>query len=102
MRLAEGKRLADPQPRAPEHDDHTAQPDAIGTITDSAHHRDDLLNGRRIRRIPKPFVARRNTSVEAGCGRRRATPPSLVQQRDVFHDVLLRTMVDSTIVHRRR
>ena len=68
--LVERERFADPQPGAPEYDDHAAQPDAVRTITGSAHHRDDLLHGRRIRWIPKALVARRNASVEAGRGRR--------------------------------
>ena len=53
--LVERERLADPQPCAPQPNNHTAQPDAVGTITSSAHHRDDLLHGGRIRRIPEPL-----------------------------------------------
>ena len=53
---------------------------------------------RRIRWIPKPFVARRNAYVEAGLGRRRTAPTGAIQQRDGLHDVLLWTMVDTTIV----
>jgi hypothetical protein len=48
--LVERERLADPQPGAPQNDDHAAQPDAVETVTGSAHNRDDLLHGRRIRR----------------------------------------------------
>jgi hypothetical protein len=71
--LIERERLADPQPGAPQHDDHAAQPDALRTISGSAHHRDDLLHARRIRWIPKPFVARRNAYVklEVVAGERR-------------------------------
>jgi hypothetical protein len=79
--LVERERLADPQPCAPEHDDHAAQPDAVATITRRAHHRDDLLHGRRIRWIPKPFVPGRNASMEAGRRRRGAAPPGAIQQR---------------------
>src|SRR5204863_2070843 len=97
--LVERERLADPQTSAPEYDDHAAQRDTLWTIAGSAHHGDDLLHARRIRRIAKPFVARRNTLVEAGRGRRRAAPPGAIQQQDGLHDVLLWTMVDTTIVH---
>jgi hypothetical protein len=47
----ERERFADPQPGAPEHDDDAAQPDTVGTISGSAHHGDDLLHARRVRRI---------------------------------------------------
>jgi hypothetical protein len=97
--LVERQRLADPQPGTPEHDDNAAQPDAVGTISGSAHHCDDLLHARRIRWIPKSFVARRDTLVEARRGRRRAASPSAIQQRDEFHDVLLWTMVDTAILY---
>ena len=58
-------------------------------------------NGRPVRWVPKPFVARRNASVEAGRGRRRTVPPGTIQQLGGFHDALLWTMVDATIVNGR-
>src|SRR5213082_3268876 len=44
--LRQSERLADPQPRTPEHDDHAAQPQSVGAIAARAHHRDYLLHGR--------------------------------------------------------
>ena len=99
--LVERERFADPQPGAPEHYDHAAQPVTVGAITGGTHHRDDLLNGRRIRRIPNPFVARRNTTVKGRRSRWGAAAPSAIRQRDGLHDVLLWTVVDTAIIHGR-
>jgi hypothetical protein len=68
--LGERERFADPQPRAPQHHDHPAQPDSLMVLAGGAHHRDDLLHGRRVRRVASAPVARRTTDVEAGQGRR--------------------------------
>src|SRR5215212_1156274 len=46
--LAQRERLLDAQPGAAEHDDECAQPSAVAIIGSSAHHRDDLLDGRRV------------------------------------------------------
>jgi hypothetical protein len=54
--LAEGERFADPQSGAPKHDNHGAEPNTLTTVTSSAHHGDDLLHRRRVRRIPKPLL----------------------------------------------
>ena len=56
--LSQRKRLALPQTGTPEHDDHPAQPHCLRPIPRRSHHRDGLLHGRRIRRIPKALVAR--------------------------------------------
>ena len=45
--FVECERLADPQPGAPEHDDHAAQADPIRAISRGAYDRDDLLHRRR-------------------------------------------------------
>jgi hypothetical protein len=64
--LGQRKRFADPQPSAPQHHDHAAEPDSVGVITSSAHDGDDLLDRRRVRWISKPLVARRSASVVPG------------------------------------
>jgi hypothetical protein len=70
VRFVERECLADPQPGAPEDDDHAAQPDALGTSTRRAHHSDDLLDCWRVGWISKASVARRNAVVERRCRRR--------------------------------
>ena len=67
--LAQRERLADPQTRAPEHDDHAAQADPIGVIARGTHHRDDLLDGRWVWRVAETFVARGSALIKArhGC-----------------------------------
>jgi hypothetical protein len=80
--LVERECLADPQAGAPENYDHAAQPDAVEIISCCVHHRNDLLNGGRIRWIPKPPIAGGNASVKAGRRRRRAAPTGAVEQRD--------------------
>jgi hypothetical protein len=92
--LRERERFADPQPGTPQHDDHAAQPHPLLAVARSAHHRDDLFNCWRVRRIQEAFVAWRATLVKAGQGRRRATPAGAIQQRDRFRDVLLWTTID--------
>jgi len=46
--LPERQRFADPRSCAPEQNDQRVEPMAVGAITDSAHHRDDLFERRRI------------------------------------------------------
>jgi hypothetical protein len=96
--LGERERLTDPQPGAPQHDDHPAQPGTVRTITGRAHHGDDLLHAWRIWWIPNPFVARRPAAVKGGRGRWGPEPPGTVRQQDGLHDVLLRMVVDTTIL----
>ena len=54
--FGERERFADPQPGTPQHDNQPAEPHAVQAIVSGAHHRDDLLNCRRVRRVEKPFV----------------------------------------------
>jgi len=96
--LVEHKRFADPQPGAPEHYDHAAQRQAVGTVSGSADDGDDLVHGRRFGWVPTTLIAWRNALLEAGGGRGRAAPTGAVQQRYRFIDVLLWTMVDAPIV----
>jgi hypothetical protein len=44
--LGQRERFADPQPRTPQDDDQTAQPDAVCIIADDSHDSDNLLDGR--------------------------------------------------------
>jgi hypothetical protein len=78
--FVESERLADSQPGAPEHDDDPAQPDAVGSLAGGSHHRDDLLDRRRVWRVAKPRVARCSPLVEAGGGRRRPAPAGAIEQ----------------------
>ena len=73
------------QPSAPQQDDHRAKPVSVGTVVDRAHDGDDLLNGRRIRRVLVPLVSRRTAPVIARHRRWRAAMPSRVQQHG-FHE----------------
>jgi hypothetical protein len=83
--LAKLERLRDAQPGAPEHDDQAAQPVAVGARPGLAHHGDDLLDPRRVRRIVETFVSRRAAGVVAGQRCRRTTAPSDIQIRVRFH-----------------
>ena len=87
--LLQGERFADPQPCTPKHDDHAAQPETVGAIAGCAHHGDGFLHGRRVRWIAQSLVSRWPALVEAGHGRRRATPTGTVNERCGTHDVLL-------------
>lgn len=99
VRLVEQEGLADPQPSAPEHDDHAAQPQAIEIGSGGVHYGDDLLHGRRVVRIPEAFVPRWETLVKARRGSGHAAPSGTVQQWWGFHDVLLwTTILDPTSV----
>ena len=63
--LGERERFVDTQTGAPEHDDHSAHPQAMGRGAGLAHDGDDLLNGGRIGGIAPTLVARRSAAVEA-------------------------------------
>jgi hypothetical protein len=62
--FGERERLVDPQAGAPEYDDQGAQPAPVDAVAGVAHHRDDLLDRRRIGRVADPLVARRAAGVE--------------------------------------
>jgi hypothetical protein len=90
--LGERERFADPQSRAPRHDDHAARSEPVGVITGGAHHRDDLLHGARVGWIAQALVARRLPLVKARQGRGRTAATGAIQQRVGMHDALLRTV----------
>jgi hypothetical protein len=78
--LGEVERFGDPKPRAPEHDDQAAQAVAVDARTGVAHHRNDLLDSRRICWIAQTLVARWTPSVIARKRRRGASPAGDVDQ----------------------
>lgn len=100
--LDQRKSLADPQTGAPQHNDQAPQPQTIGTIPRSTHHRDDLLDGRRVRRVAQPLIPRRMASVKAPKRGRRAAAARAIEQRYGLHDVLLGTVIDVSILAPRR
>lgn len=56
--LGERERFTDPEARAPEHDDHPAQPDPLRLIPGGAHDRDYLFHGWRVGWVAQALVAR--------------------------------------------
>jgi hypothetical protein len=85
--LLERECLADPKPSAPKQHDQGAEPVAVSAVANGSHHRDDLLDRRRIGRVLLALVSRRAASVIAGYGRRGATMAGDIQQ-DGLHDFL--------------
>jgi hypothetical protein len=82
--LLESKRLADAQAGPPEQHDQRAESVAVGAITEDPHHRDDLLDRRRVSRVLLALVTRRAASVIARHGRRRAAVSGDVQQHGFY------------------
>jgi hypothetical protein len=62
--LGERERLADAQAGAPEHDDQAAQSASVRAVAGAAHHRNDLLDRRRVGRVAHSLVARRAAGME--------------------------------------
>ena len=85
--LAERQRLLHSQPPAPEHDDQRAQPEAVAIVAGPAHHRDNLLHRRRVRRIEPPLVARRAAGVVTRQRRWRAPPTGGIENWQGGHGV---------------
>jgi hypothetical protein len=56
IRLRERKGLVDPNARAPQHNDQTAHPPAVTSVSGLAHDRDDLVDRGRIGRVTAAFV----------------------------------------------
>jgi hypothetical protein len=61
-----GKRFIDAKTGSPQHHDQPAKPTTVQTVAGDPHDRDDLLDGRRVGRIPQALVARRTTGVKPG------------------------------------
>ena len=68
----ERERFVDPQSGAPQQHDQRTKPVAVGAVAGRAHHRDDLLDRRRISRILLAFVSGWTASVVAGHGHGRS------------------------------
>jgi hypothetical protein len=77
--LGQIERLLDPQPGAPQQDNHRSHATAVTVFGGVSHDRHDLLHLRRVGRVPHPLVARRPAGVIAGHGRGRATPPGGIE-----------------------
>jgi len=65
-----------------------AEAQTLRAIPDGPHHRDDLLNARRIRRIAQTLVPWRTPGMESRHRRRRSATPSSVQQHRLHHTLL--------------
>jgi hypothetical protein len=96
--LVEHQRFADPKSCAPQHNDHAAQPDSLRAVAAGAHDGDDLVHGRRIRRVAEPLVPRRHALMKAGRGRWRPASTGAIEQWYGLHDVLLQTTIDRPIL----
>src|SRR5204863_9495677 len=79
--LGEIERFLDSQPRPPEHDDQAANAVAVDAVAGLPHHRHDLLDPWRIRRIAQSLVSRRAPLVIARHRRRRAPAPGRIDAR---------------------
>jgi hypothetical protein len=75
----------DPQTRPPEHDDEASQPVTVATIASGAHHRDELLHGRRICRVAVSLFTRRTAGMNPRHGRRRPPTTGGIEQQ-LGHD----------------
>jgi hypothetical protein len=64
--LAGREGFRDPRPAAPQHRDHRPDPQTVPVLAGVAHHSDDLLDPRRISRIPHALVVRRATGQVSG------------------------------------
>src|ERR1700729_269259 len=71
--LLEQERFADPESGAPRQHNQRTKSLTVGTVTDRAHHSDDLFDSRRIGRVLLTLVSRWTASVVAGkvAGERR-------------------------------
>jgi len=87
--LSKRQRVLHAQSAAPEHRDQRPDSCAVAIVTGVAHHGDDLLDGRRVRRVLLPLVARRTTSVIARERCRRAAPAGCVEHWRSGHGILL-------------
>jgi hypothetical protein len=65
----ERQRFADPQSGTPQQHNQRTKSVTVGTVTDRAHHSDDLFDRRRIGRVLLALVSGWTTSVVAGHGR---------------------------------
>jgi hypothetical protein len=81
IRLDPRQRFLDPKPTTPQHDDQRSQSEPVTIGRRLAHHGDDLVDRRRIRRVDHPLVPRRAPGVMARHRCRRASPTGGVEQQ---------------------
>jgi hypothetical protein len=79
--LGQRQRLMDPQPGATEHHDQAGEPVTVASLLSLAHHRDDLIDARRVSGVPLTLVPRRLARAEPGHRRRPASAPSHIDER---------------------
>jgi hypothetical protein len=84
--LGQRERLADPQPRAPNHHDQPPQPQTMHAIACDTHDQHDLLHTRRIGGIAHALVTRRLTAAVTRHRCYRPTATGSIQQHDRIHD----------------
>src|SRR3954454_15933080 len=85
--LAQCEWFLDAQSAAPEHHDQRPQASAVVIVGGLAHHRDDLLHGRRVGGIELPVVAWRATGVVGRHGRGRAPPTGGIEHSRDGHGI---------------
>ena len=85
--LCERERFVDAQAAAPEHDDQRAQAPPVAVPPGEAHHRDDLLDRRRVGRVAHALVARRTPRVIARNRGGRAAPAGGVENYGHGHGI---------------
>jgi hypothetical protein len=93
--LLEGECFADPQAGTPEQHDQRAKAVTVSAVADRAHDRDDLLNARRIGRVPLALVAWWTPSVIARHSRGRSAVTSGVQQHGFHESSLVKQVGDA-------
>ena len=86
-RRAQRERLLHAQSATPQHDNQRPQPSAVAIIGCLAHHRDDLLDGRRVGGIELPLVAGGATGVVARHGRGRSPPTGGIENWQDGHGI---------------
>jgi hypothetical protein len=79
--LGQRERLLDPQPGAPEHDDQRVEAMTVAIVPGLAHHRDDLIDRRRVRGVGLAIVARGYPGTRSWRGRWRTASTGSVKQR---------------------
>jgi hypothetical protein len=79
--LGQRERLLDPQTGAPKHDNQGVEAMTVAIIPGLAHHRDDLIDCRRVGGVALALVAQGYPGTRSWRGRRRTTSTGSVKQR---------------------